>query len=676
MGLFAPWFLGGLAAVGLPIWLHLLRKHRTVPLPFSSLMFFERRTQSSIKHRRLQYLLLFALRTAFLVLLVLAFAKPYVQRNAEALPSGRKLLVAAIDNSFSMRQGDRLARAKQQAVETLRQLRAEDRAQVLSINSQVQTMSDVSNDRSVLNAAVRAIEPTDARSSYAELARALRSIAQAAHTPVEAHLFSDMQKSSLPSSFADLRLGDGVRLVPHALAGQRQPNFTVEIASVPRRLYGSKKARVQATIAGFGTGRASRRVSLVLNGREAESKLVEVPASGRASVEFAALEAPYGSNRGEIRIDSGDAFPDDDRFYFSLERSDPRPALFIHEARNTRGLIYFRAALESSNENAFSLEEATPEQVANISPAKYAFVVLSDVTSVPAGFEEALGRYVRGGGSVLIALGRASAVRNRLPVYGGAIVETRYATREGERFQTVGFIDPAYPSFRKASQCQGVKFYQAIRIDPAQARVAARLSDETPLLLERQMGEGRVLVFASTFDNIANDFPLHASFVPFVEQTAHYLGRLDDRPGNFLVGSYFELRSGREQAVEAAALEVLDPKGARALSLAEATSAQNIQLAASGFYDVRRPKSQHELVAVNADRRESDLDVIPQETLALWQNTGQAIRPASGGTESERKPVHLWRYVMIAVLALAVVESWLSNRYLAMRTEAVQEKAA
>ena len=38
------------------------------------------------------------------------------------------------------------------------------------------------------------------------------------------------------------------------------------------------------------------------------------------------------------------------------------------------------------------------------------------------------------------------------------------------------------------------------------------------------MGEGRVLVFASTFDNISNDFPLHASFVPFVEQTAQYLG--------------------------------------------------------------------------------------------------------------------------------------------------------
>ena len=42
MGFLTPLFLGGLVAVGLPVWLHLLRKHRTTPTLFSSLMFFER----------------------------------------------------------------------------------------------------------------------------------------------------------------------------------------------------------------------------------------------------------------------------------------------------------------------------------------------------------------------------------------------------------------------------------------------------------------------------------------------------------------------------------------------------------------------------------------------------------------------------------------------------------
>ena len=64
MGLLAPWFLAGVAAVGVPVYVHLLRRHTTIPRPFSSLMFFERRTQSSIKHRRLRYLLLLSLRLA------------------------------------------------------------------------------------------------------------------------------------------------------------------------------------------------------------------------------------------------------------------------------------------------------------------------------------------------------------------------------------------------------------------------------------------------------------------------------------------------------------------------------------------------------------------------------------------------------------------------------------
>ena len=69
MGFFSPWFLGGLIAVGLPIYLHLLKRHKTDPQPFPSLMFFEHREQSSVQHRRLDYILLFILRTLMLILL-------------------------------------------------------------------------------------------------------------------------------------------------------------------------------------------------------------------------------------------------------------------------------------------------------------------------------------------------------------------------------------------------------------------------------------------------------------------------------------------------------------------------------------------------------------------------------------------------------------------------------
>jgi hypothetical protein len=180
------------------------------------------------------------------------------------------------------------------------------------------------------------------------------------------------------------------------------------------------------------------------------------------------------------------------------------------------------------------------------------------------------------------------------------------------------------------------------------------------------LGEGHVLVFTSTFDNIANDFPLHKSFVPFVSQTAQYLGRLTDDPPSVAVGSFAELRDSKEKGV---AVDVLDPKGERALSLEEATKAPNVQFTMTGFYDIRRPNGRNELVAVNSDRHESDLTPAPQETLSLWQNTAQGTAVPGEATEGEQKPLSLWWYVMLAVLALAAAESFLGNRHLAVDKE-------
>jgi hypothetical protein len=667
MGFLAPWFLAGALAVGLPVWLHLLRKHKTTPLPFSSLMFFERREQSSIKHRRLRYLLLFAMRTALLALIALAFAQPYIRRSAVVSTRTGEVTVLAVDNSLSMRAGNLLGEAKREAKSAVARLRAGRRAEVLAFGSRVQAMCEVTDDHAALTAAIDAIEPSDARTSFAELTRALRSIAQSLRLPLGVDLYSDMQQTGMPTNFNDLRLNADVRLEPHPLKGTGA-NFAVENVVAPRRVYGTGKARVLATVAGLGTGQKSaRRVSLLLNGRTIDTRTVEVPENGRAAAEFAALDVPYGRNRGEVRIDAADGLAADDAYYFSVERADARHALFVHEADNSRGLLYFKAALEASGQPAFEIDSAVAMQTAGISPARYAFVVLSDVGELPPGFENELRAYVRNGGSVLVALGHESVARRRVPVFDGAIAGSRYAGREGALFQTAAWLDATHPAILKDSRWDDVKFYQAIRVEPGAARVAARLSDQTPLLLDQQLGEGHVLIFASTFDNVANDFPLHASFVPFIEQTCRYLGRLESGPSSVPVGSFAELRNGAEKG---SAVEVIGPNGERALSLEEAARAQSFQFVSAGFYDIQRPNGRDELVAVNADRRESDLAPAAPDALSLWQNTANGTAGAAAAGRADERRLSLWWYVMLAALLLAVAESWLGNRHLAVDKEA------
>ena len=415
------------------------------------------------------------------------------------------------------------------------------------------------------------------------------------------------------------------------------------------------------------TPRATRTVSLAVNGKVIESKPVEVPENGRAAVEFLPLTVPHGFNRCEIRIDSADSLRADDQFLFTVENADPRPALFVHEARNARAELYFRTALEAAAGGAFKLEAYTPGELANVPPSRYAFVVLSDPGSLPPAFENALAAYLKGGGGLLAAVGPVAAVRGSVAVLGVPISESLYSPRSGERFQAATAVDAAHPVVHAGKRFEGVKFYQAYAVKADGARVLARLSGGAPLLLEKPYGEGRALLFASTFDNLANDFPLRSGFVPFVERAAAYLSGHEDRATQLPVDAFVELRSTRDRG---AALEVLDPDGRRALSLQEAASTPSFQVSRVGFYDIRRANGRRDLVAVNADRKESDLEVIPEESLALWRSTGLGAAGAGETEAAKETPWSLWWYVMMAVLGLAVVESFMASRYMTGGREA------
>ena len=664
MGFFTPWFLAGAAAVGLPIWLHLLKRHKTDPKLFPSLMFFEFRETSSVKHRRLDHILLFALRTLMILLLALLFASPFIRRSAAA-SDGKKLTVVAVDRSFSMRDGDRLARAKNQAMQVLGNLKPGDQAQVIALAGQVQALTQVTNDAAALRAAVTAIQPGDSRASFGELARYLRTLSEAQKMPIEVHLASDLQKSAMPPGFADLRLAPGTTLILHPVGGAEK-NWTVENVVAPRRVFDPKRVKIQATVTGFGTPAAKRTVTLLLNGRELQSKSVDVPENGRGQVEFLGLEAPYGFSKGEVRIDSGDALPGDDRYYFSTERTDPRKVLFIDDGRRPRAELYFRDALDSTGDGGFQMETLRPEVAAGATLSSYAFVVLNDLSSITENLESSLEHYVNAGGSLLVALGPGSAVLPRVPVLDEAIQTSSYAGREGERFLTVTDIDSGHPALRSVDRFNGVKFYQAIHVSAAKSRVLAKLNDQTPLVLERSIGEGKVLAFTSTFDNVLNDLPIHASWVPFVAQTALYLGGGGaEQPVNLPVDSYVELRTGDSKG---AAAEVLDPDGKRVLSLEEAVKARNLDLDREGFYEIKTAAGRRSLVAVHADRRESDLAPIPPETLDLWKGTGSTdstpAAEAVGASDAADKPWGLWPYILLLLLGVAVAESVVADGFL------------
>jgi len=669
MGFLAPWFLACLAGLALPLYLHLLKRQTTTPKEVSSLMLFEARTQSSTRHRRLRYFLLLSLRMLFLLLLIVAFANPFINRNPAALSSNRLVLVV-VDDSFSMRAGNRLADAKASAIGVLSGKGAA-RAQVAAFGSQLRLMTQPIDDQSALRAAVQAIQPGDGHGNFAELARAVRAMAESVHTPIELHLFSDMQRGDLAATFSDMALPSSVKLVTHAVVPNAQPNWTVESVDAPGQVWGkdAKPVRVQAVIAGFGTPAAQRTVSLVENGKTTATKTVAVPANGRATVEFPALEVPYGFSRCEVKIDSADALPADDLRRFAVQRSDPQKALLIHNYGDNRSPLYVGAALSAAAQSAFTLESINVNEAADRRPSNYAFIVLSDLNSLPSLLENSLIQYVRSGGSLLIAAGTSAGGRSQIPIFGAHIIETRDYSRVPDRFMAVGSSDSSYPAVAKANGWPGVKFFYALNVDPgtgpAAARVIVRLGDQTPLLLEKRIGEGRVVLLTSGLDNLTNDFPLNPAFVPFIEQTARYLAGSERQGGARIVDAYLDLRNAREQGQ---GVEITDPEGKRPLTLNEAASAQSFQLTDAGYYQLRLANGRQDEVGVNPDPKESNLDVIPSDVLALWQGAkgGQSSQVASSSlpATTNETPESFWWYVMLLVLAAAVAESAVASGYL------------
>ena len=690
MGFLAPWFLAGMLAVGLPVFVHLLRKQTTVPRPVSSLMFFEQGTQSSTRHRRLRYLLLFALRTALILLLALAFARPFF-RHKTVLASD-KLLLVAIDDSFSMNaaaggsaSGTRLDEAKRGALSVLAGKAAGQKAQVIALGGQMRLLTQPVEDADELRAAVQSIGPGDGHGDFGGLGRGMRAMAETVHTPMELHLFSDMQESNMPGNFADMVMPGNVALVLHSVGtgqGANWANWNVESVQAPGQLVDTKKARVIAVIAGHGTPLATRTVSLVVNGEVKATKKVDVPADGRATVVFEGLDVPYGESRCAVRIDGADRFPNDDASNFAVKRADPERVLFVHQASDARSPLYFGAALAAAAQASFVLQPITPEEASDIDPAKYAFVVLSDVPSVPSILEHTLERNVEDGGSVLVVTGMADSHREHIPVYGGNVGDGHFYARgslEQEGFSTVGAADAAHPALKDANGFAGTKFFYAASVDPGQARVAARLADGTPLLIDKQVGEGHVLLFASGLDNLTNDLPLNPAFVAFVDQTARYLSGEERVSGARVVDSFVQLRNPANQESAAAAskaagatVDIIGPDGKRPLSLKEAAAAQSFQLSHAGFYQIRFANGRDALIAVNPDRRESDLQSIPDDVLKLWSGSAGAAQPAAEtAAEATNDVSNAWWWVMLLVLLAALAESALASRYLGTQREAV-----
>ena len=136
MGLLAPLFLLGLAAIAVPIVIHMIQRERKEVIEFPSLMFVRRIPFHSFRRQRIRHWFLLLLRCAALALLVLAFARPFVRSPAlAAVTDGAREVVVLLDRSYSMGLRDHWTRARDAARDVINGLAPDDRATLILFDS-------------------------------------------------------------------------------------------------------------------------------------------------------------------------------------------------------------------------------------------------------------------------------------------------------------------------------------------------------------------------------------------------------------------------------------------------------------------------------------------------------------------------------------------------------------
>ena len=181
-----------------------------------------------------------------------------------------------------------------------------------------------------------------------------------------------------------------------------------------------------------------------------------------------------------------------------------------------------------------------------------------------------------------------------------------------------------------------------------------------------------MLLFASGMENLTNDLPLHPLFVAFVDRLARYLSGREPLDGSRLVDSFVQLRRAVVPAGTVTSLEVIDPEGRRPLSLSEARNAQTFRLTRAGFYQIRFANGRDTVIGVNPDRRESNLESLPNDVQQLWSgSSGDKVpeKASARSNEAKNQPVSLWWYVMLLALAAASAEIAVASRYMGTQRE-------
>jgi len=696
-----------LAAFGLalPILAHLLNRHQVKRTDWAAMQFLNRSVRVRSRQIRLRDLLLLCLRCLALGLLVLALARPFLN-NAAQVPGGigeaRAGIVLALDASASMAHQEgglsRFERGLEQVRAIADGIHPGDPVSLVLLGAEHRVVSrNAAFDQTAFDEMLDTLKPVPEALNLDTVPQTLAALATAQDVPQrEVYLISDMQARDwnerpawLDQAFDELGATASTTLVPVGGSADNLAITNLELVSGVLRK--DTVARYRATVRNCGsTPAANVQVRGLADAITVDTK--SIPAIAPGASETVSLFFPF-RNAGPVRISAAleaDALAADNTrrtvaiirdavAVLSVEGSPgagASPGGFIAAALRARGAD---AAAENFAVRSVSWIDLPAQDLSN-----FDVVVLQNVPDITPAQAAAFEAYVRAGNGLVwfpgdkvdgAAWNKRSARDGGLPLLPAVIEQS---VRTSDALGVGRPLDPTLPDHPLCRPLRSLpkdllgetRFREILQLKPAasSSTVLSLAGTAAPLLLEHSLGRGQVFMFASSADASWNNMAVTPVFPMVLQQMVTYLtAREFETPrlvGDSLSLSYvdqpdaseavFETPSGKDIAVP-----VREYRNRHVAQLDHARE--------DGFYLARVSlQSEGVPIAVNLDTAESDVRSL---SAAEIERAFEASRIAVAGSEDEllstvdetRRGRSFWRFLLLAGLALLVIESLLAH---------------
>jgi hypothetical protein len=709
-----PLFLAGLLAAAIPIVVHMINRRKATRQEFPALQLLMESNKKEASSIKLRQWVLLALRVLLVVALALALAKPYFLSDqgvtaSERLPTA---VVFVVDDSASMQAEGTQNQSWWEAAsehfdEQVSELRPWDEATLITTSRTDGPVTRFASGHDKIKDAFSQLAPTDASTDLSEALLAASDLLSSSQLPSKRIVvISDFSRGGFPKSpQIETKIPYDVRQVSAREDTENVPN-NLALTAVDYEQEHSGKGGVwtiSATVKNHGA-EDQKGVELGLNigGDDIAGGLVDVPAGKSATHTFRHRFEGAGVRHAFVELVGEDSLSVDDRFYFVVDLKERIRVLLVNGEPQSvpyNDELYFLVrALNPGGptESTIIPEMTTTDGLSGRKLDKFDVVLLANVTSVGQANASKLEQFVDGGGGLFLTMGDQidtaawnQAMQGLLPrpLRGMKRLAEKDDPDAPVKITRLGSGNRDHPVFRifdlpGGSSLQSVKVFSYMLLEPSQsteAREVLAYVDNAPALIERKVGEGRVMMLTTSVDREWTDLPVRTAFLPLVRRSMQYLARRATSAGKERLPVNERVTLDVSGLVDERAI-VRGPEDTR-LVLEPAEGLVDFVPEHVGFYEVwadsdegsdedKKPRSRLDALAfaANVDSEESKLDPLGETALDPWLKpapageAGEGEAGASAELPTNERRVNVWPPILFAITMMLLLESLLGSR--------------